>query len=306
MGERDKAIRRNETGAQPAPGPATPATTPPPHDPTTPLAYLLAQFPCLSETFILREVVDLVGRGVPLGIYALRGARGCRVHAEAQALLGRVSYRPPWTSRRRPAAYWRALRADPGRLFGLLLQCLRESSGRAPRLRRRLVALDAAVCFAPLLRARGVRHLHAHFADVPATVARFASALLGIPYSLTAHAHDIYVSGTRDPEGLAANLRRAAFVVTCTDYNRRYLAERFPFAAAKLHRVYHGIDTERFGDAGAHQRAGADHRGRAPAAEEGVARPSRSVRPAGEARRRLRPHPRGGWPGEGAPGSPGA
>jgi glycosyltransferase involved in cell wall biosynthesis len=91
--------------------------------------------------------------------------------------------------------------------------------------------------------------LHAHFAHGPASVAQFASQLAGVPFSFTAHAKDIYTS---PPELLKAKLRAARFVVTCTEYNANHLVnlagEQW---AGRIHRIYHGIDFNRFRSNGA-------------------------------------------------------
>jgi glycosyltransferase involved in cell wall biosynthesis len=67
----------------------------------------------------------------------------------------------------------------------------------------------------------------------------------GIPYSFTAHANDIFAP--RDfVVSLAKLIGNAAAVVTVSDYAVRSLQERFPESAAKIHRVYNGVDLSRF------------------------------------------------------------
>jgi glycosyltransferase involved in cell wall biosynthesis len=63
----------------------------------------------------------------------------------------------------------------------------------------------------------------------------------GVPFSISAHAKDIYLSLRAD---LARKLRAARFTVTCTEFNRETLASIAPDAS--VHRMYHGIDHERF------------------------------------------------------------
>jgi len=61
---------------------------------------------------------------------------------------------------------------------------------------------------------------------------------------LTAHAKDIYVNR---PDLIRAEIGRAQAVVTCTDYNRRYLLSRFSSACdGKLRCIYHGLDLSQF------------------------------------------------------------
>lgn len=207
------------------------------------LAYILAEFPSLSETFIRREMNDLVERGLPLRIYALRA--GNYPFPAADTLAERVCYRPrPGSGARRTA-----LRRYRPQLAGLLREMICESGGQPRRLRERLVALDAALAFAPALAAGETRHLHAHFAGVPADLARYAARLLGITFSFSAHARDIYVVGRQDRAGLSANLREAAFAVTCTEYNRQYLLREFAeVSSEKVQRIYHGLPLEQFSE----------------------------------------------------------
>jgi glycosyltransferase involved in cell wall biosynthesis len=86
-----------------------------------------------------------------------------------------------------------------------------------------------------LLRRSNVEHIHAHFADRAAIVAMVAAKFLDIPYSITAHASDIYVS----PVILKEKIENAKFVTTCTFYNKVHL-ERLTRQQIEL--VYHGVD----------------------------------------------------------------
>jgi len=112
---------------------------------------------------------------------------------------------------------------------------------------RRLAALRhflKAGYLADMLFREPVAHLHAHFATSPSLVAMFTHQLTGVPYSLTAHAKDIYVNR---PDLIRAEIARAQAVVTCTDYNRRYLLSQFSSACdGKVRCIYHGLDLSQF------------------------------------------------------------
>ena len=121
--------------------------------------------------------------------------------------------------------------------------------------------LQAGYLVQRFLPGTGVTHLHAHFAHSPASVAMFASCMSGLPFSFTAHAKDIYTS---DPRQLSEKIGRARFVVTCTGYNRGYLAGLRPLAGSlspehrndrqtPIYSVYHGIDLNLFSKNGAPQ-----------------------------------------------------
>jgi len=83
----------------------------------------------------------------------------------------------------------------------------------------------------------GVGHLHTHFISTPADIAELAVRLAGLPFSISAHAKDIYLS---PPAELRRKLRAARFTVTCTEFNRQTLASIAP--QARVYRMYHGVD----------------------------------------------------------------
>src|SRR5262249_52874227 len=90
--------------------------------------------------------------------------------------------------------------------------------------------------------APGARLLHAHFLHTPASVARYAAAMLGLPYSLSAHAKDVWTTPAWE---LREKLRAARFCGTGPDENRRSLATPAPQAVIPL--VSPGLDGRLFG-----------------------------------------------------------
>ena len=85
-------------------------------------------------------------------------------------------------------------------------------------------------------------HMYAHFLHAPASVARYASILTGIPWSCSAHAKDIWTS----PEWeLREKLLELSWLTTCTAANHEYL-KSLTKMPNNIHLVYHGLDLERF------------------------------------------------------------
>jgi len=95
---------------------------------------------------------------------------------------------------------------------------------------------------AEMARARGITQLHAHFAKLSTQVARAAARELGVPYSFTAHARDIYEQSV-DPAALAERIRDAAQVVTVSRFNTKHLYREFGRRPAL---VYNGLPLETF------------------------------------------------------------
>ena len=204
------------------------------------VGYVLKRFPSLSQTFILNEILELEREGVALEIFSLLEPNDALRHDTLRRVRGPVTYLPHDFS----AKEWtiREERCRDGTVSERRFEELvpGEEGVRASSLRLKAVALAA---LAPL---RGVRHLHAHFGTAATTVAMLAGQLTGIPYSFTAHAKDIYHESV-DRALLTQKIRRASFVVTVSEYNRRHLAALAGEAlAGKILRLYNGIDLTRF------------------------------------------------------------
>jgi glycosyltransferase involved in cell wall biosynthesis len=95
------------------------------------------------------------------------------------------------------------------------------------------------------LQQNGLGHVHAHFAGMAARTAFWIKEFFGIPFSFTAHANDIFA-----PRDFAISLSKiiesAAAIVTVSDYSANFLKERFPAEAAKIHRIYNGVELSCF------------------------------------------------------------
>jgi glycosyltransferase involved in cell wall biosynthesis len=185
------------------------------------IAYVSSQFPLRSETFVYREVRGLRSRGrdvVAVTLYPptdpppaaddlVRGrlmvygfAKVATLHAASREAVSH-----PLRSLRTMLTAWK----------DVLLP--REPMTVKARLKLPVQA-TAALGLAHRLRARGVRHVHAHFAHAPATVAMYAARQLGVPFSFTGHANDLFQRRTL----LKRKLRRAAFVGCISQWHRGF------------------------------------------------------------------------------------
>lgn len=203
------------------------------------VAFVLKGYPRLSETFIAQEIAGLEQRGLDILIVSLRRPTDARTHPVHAAIRARVHYLPEylyqglprllrawWRLRRRPgyaaarALWWRDLRRDPtpnrGRRFGQALMLAAE--------------LPA-----------GIGRLHAHFLHTPASVTRYAAVILGLPWSGSAHAKDIWTTPEWEKREKLAD---CDWLVTCTGTNHAHLAALAP--PGRVERLYHGIDFTRF------------------------------------------------------------
>jgi glycosyltransferase involved in cell wall biosynthesis len=206
------------------------------------LAYIIGTYPGLTTTFIDREIRALRRQGVHLQIISIRKPH-TRLSAEQEVLQEGVVYLIPISGLRFLGAQLRYLFTQSKEYTGVLRYLLSAPhASRKSRFKTLLHFLEG-VYAAEILRRYAIDHLHAHFADRAATVALVASRLLGIPYSLTAHANDIYV----DPVLLPQKISAASFVITCTRYNQAYLQKLTgPSTHGKLKCIYHGLELDHY------------------------------------------------------------
>ncbi len=208
------------------------------------LTYLIGRYPVLTETFIDREILRLIDRGVDLRIVSIRQP-DANLSPRQERLRERVTYLMPISPLRLVAAHLTAAAGRPRTYFGTLAWLLTRHHPAGTRLRT-LLHFATGVYAAWVLRDRRGAHIHAHFADRAATVALVAGRFLDATYSVTAHAREIYVAPVLLPERIS----HAAFTATCTEYNRRHLSTLVdPATANRVLRLYHGLDLSTFEEA---------------------------------------------------------
>ena len=152
-------------------------------------------------------MIELEKHGWWLGLYPLIYQQETVIHAEAVGWLGRAQ---------RPGLQ-EVLKANFGLLFSRPLLYLsifiRIIAGniRSLKFLSRAVALfPKAVWMARELPINNVAHVHAHYATHPALAAWIIHQITGISYSVTVHAHDIFV----DRSMLETKLREAMKLVS--------------------------------------------------------------------------------------------
>jgi glycosyltransferase involved in cell wall biosynthesis len=206
------------------------------------IAYVMSRFPKHTETFILYEMLAIEAQGVPVEVYPLLKQRDAVVHQEAQALVDRAHYMP-FLTLSIVSSNFAAIRRNAKLYFGTLLEVLRDAFGNTNFLFGALSAFPKAVHFSKLMVDEKVTHIHAHFSNHPAVAALIVHRLTGIPFSFTAHGHDIHKDRTMLREKIAA----AAFAVTVSKYNKALMAKECPPEDEhKIHVVHCGVDTRLF------------------------------------------------------------
>jgi colanic acid/amylovoran biosynthesis glycosyltransferase len=214
------------------------------------LVYIIGRYPELTTTFIEREISVLRQWG----------------HIEVQPVSIRYpltpgSISPEHEEIRRDTIYLipknlfafnflafiagnlRFIFLHPLAYFGTLIYLLTHDH---PNLKARLMTILhfwQGVYAAHLLRQRDFDHVHAHFIDRAVVVALVVSRLLDKPYSLTAHADDIFAQKILIREKVV----NARFMVTVSQYNKAYLLNTYPgLDPDKIHVLHPWVDLAHF------------------------------------------------------------
>ncbi len=204
------------------------------------VAFVLKGYPRLSETFIAQEILQLERLGLDIRIVSLRHPTDRTTHPVHAEIAAPVLYLPEYLkdAPRRVFGAWRVARRLPG--YQAARRIWLDDLRRDPtpnRIRRFGQALVLASEMAP-----EIGHLHAHFLHTPASAARYAAIMRGLPWSVSAHAKDIWtIPEWEKREKLAS----ASWVVTCTGFGFRHLDGLAP-EPGRVALCYHGLALDRF------------------------------------------------------------
>ena len=198
----------------------------PPH-----VAIVVKRFPKLSETFVLNEILALENAGIKLTIFHLYPASDTLIHADVERVFAENYFLKNFPFRTLAGLFF----SKPRKALSALKIAIEEFGFHF------LTPFRQAATFSMHLRRLDIDAIHSHFIDAPAGVSRIASSLAGTPYSISAHAKDIYTSPEK---ALKRRLNCASFTATCTAHNAAFLSSLAPKAA--IRRIYHGVDIAAF------------------------------------------------------------
>lgn len=200
------------------------------------VGYVVKRYPRYSETFIVNEILAHEAAGIEIEIFSLRPPVDTHFQDAISRVRGSVTYLPQRGGR--VSEFWSMLCSAAEELpdfWASISGAIYEDAQ----------TVYQAVALALQVKQRGVTHLHAHFASSAASVAAVASQISGVPLTITAHAKDIFHESV-EHDDMRRKLEHAAAVVTVSDYNVSFLREQYGPAAARVERIYNGIDLSRF------------------------------------------------------------
>lgn len=199
------------------------------------LAYVLLWFPLSSETFIFREVVELVAAGLPVSVYTMYGKRVDGCSQEMRSYTGPVQRMGVLAVGQIFRAFFRFLRHQPRTVCRLLGQGFFHRMRNLESLAENLWCFMAGFLLAEFCRRDGIGLIHAPWANGPATAAWVASRLTGIPFAFTGRAGDIYPE-----DGLLHEKSAAALFIRTNNHANVAWLTRFcpPGQENKIHVIY--------------------------------------------------------------------
>ncbi len=201
------------------------------------IAYTMSRFPKVSETFVADEIAAVEQRGLDVEILPLVHHHDPVTHPTAARLEARARYVRPWSPAALGALAW-WLGRHPSRTLRAVWTVL-AGTARSPQFLVRTIALlPQAAWFARHCQDTGVTHVHAHFATHATTNAWMIQRLTGIPYSFTAHAHDIYI----DTTFLDRKICDSAVAVVISEYGRERMVACAPGCASRIQVLHLGVD----------------------------------------------------------------
>jgi glycosyltransferase involved in cell wall biosynthesis len=185
------------------------------------VAYLANQFPSAVEPYVIFEIEELQKRGVQVVTGSVRKTRTQQEGATSryapevvlQPLRGNVVMRAGWLFMRR----WT-------RISPLIARVIFHGSEGPLQRAKALAHTWLGACYAVLLERHTVDHIHVHHGYFGSWIAMVASKLLGTGFSMTLHGSDLLLHGAY----LDLKLDSCTFCLTVSDYNRRYILDRYP------------------------------------------------------------------------------
>jgi colanic acid/amylovoran biosynthesis glycosyltransferase len=209
------------------------------------VSYILLWFPKPSETFIFREVMNLWKMGLPLKVYTLYGELTKLLSPEMASVSDKMERLGIPYLKRAPAdfLYWRKREPQVTSWLSRTIPVRRWRSLEVAG--ENIWAFFCGFTLARLFEADGIEHIHAPWANGPATAAWVASKLTGIPFSFMGRAVDIH-----PPDGaLKEKIRDAAFVRVNPKNNVDHLKKFAEDKGDKIYMTYDGYPISEFREA---------------------------------------------------------
>jgi colanic acid/amylovoran biosynthesis glycosyltransferase len=216
------------------------------------VAYVLTHHPRVALTFIAAEMMHLQRLGIDVAPISMNACSDADVAMPGGRIeRDRTFYIKQAGARRAIVAVGRLAVQRPLGFARLTVRAMRSGGTDLRAIAWRLFHLVEGVLVADHCRAQGIRHVHAHFGQSPASIAWFAaeSGNLTEPgrwtWSFTIHGFQDFVN--EQDSRLDLKTASASFVVCVSDFTRSQLMRiTAPTSWSKYHIVRCGVDLRNF------------------------------------------------------------
>ncbi len=213
------------------------------------IGIFVGKFPRIDQTHVLREINEMERQGQPVILVPLVRTRETVVHEEARPWLRQAFYVPFFSVR----VAWTNLATlfrQPIHYLRLLVRLMAGTVLDPSIFLRTLALFPKSVYLARRLPRMGIKHVHAHFARHPATMAYIVSELSEITFSFTVHGPDVFVKRWLLREKIAA----ATFVRAVSLFNKAFISGLYPrLSRYKIEVAHVGLNPAEFEKATAEQ-----------------------------------------------------
>ena len=210
------------------------------------ILYVVSRFPNVSTTFTAHEMAQVATLGIAVHVATVwKESEGNAPHeVEKPFLANRITL-----DLRQPSLWRKAFRAVWHRpsVVGVLWQLVWGHRVSVNALLKVFANLPKGLALGMWASQNGVELIHAHFLTSPTSVALIAAHVADLPYTTTIHAIDIFATSAATVNGAVVyKAERAAFNIVISDFNRRYMLNRWHGLNARLDVLYNGIDLSLF------------------------------------------------------------
>jgi colanic acid/amylovoran biosynthesis glycosyltransferase len=199
------------------------------------IAYILAKYPCSSESFVQREIAQLQKQGFKIFVFATdwdftHDSSNKKVRTYYRPAV--ISFAAVWSiiciTVRHPVSILKIIVS----FFQLLFIC--------PSDALTLLGNVHTICFfARTVEKEKISHIHAYFLSWPACIALGLSKLTRVPFSIAAHARDIFV----ESGACGLKVQLAKYVTCCSRQGINHLKGHIDVKYYdKLFLNYHSVE----------------------------------------------------------------
>ena len=208
------------------------------------IAYFAEKFPSLTQTFVYREVLKLRQLGLYPRLYSIWPSHLDGLSAESKNLVKDTFYIFPLSFYSLLLIHLHYFFTRPIKYVNVLIYVSTQPKESLINRFRSLRHFIYGIKVIRQFEIDGIDHIHAHFGWSASSIALMANQLIDIPFSLTLHAHGIFI----DRLLLKAKIIKSKYVITISEFNKRYLRTMFSkvLLEDKIKIVHCGIDPKLF------------------------------------------------------------